>query len=600
MQDAQLVVVERRAATGGQPGPPEDLVGQQVADTGQALLVHQARLQRCRRPVVPRTNCEGRPELGQRHAERVGAETPHVGRQLEGAETAGVVHRQIATVLEGDAGPHPLLLEDPGPVAQPVESLVSVDHQASGHAEAHAEGRPVRGVEQEELAPSTRLGEGAADQGGPEALRRRAAPAVAGVDHPDPRDRPAQGLLGQDPVQLDFEDLGHRRTVSDHPGVAEYGGPMPPEKPQWAELFTEVVTSGLCTGCSACVISCPYDVLGYDDSDGVYRPFHVDAEGGPDNCTHGLKGCTLCTRACPRFRTWEPEIETHLFGRARTEDEVAGIARRTVLARATDADVAGVGQDGGLVSALLIWAFEHDVIDAALVSGLEGDGSTWKAVPQVAWNKEDILATAGSRYTYSANPLAYPEAIAAGAERIALVGMGCQASAPPVMQARKAGKIARRFTLSIGLLCSKTFDDAIFPELFEAKYGLARADIVKMNIKGVFQVWMKDGSYHEVPLKEAHGWTREGCTSCPDFAAEHADISTGGIGAFGDWTLTLLRTEKGEALFDDMEAAGVIETRPIEDDPGAVTLLNKLSRVSRKRWPATAVPMPGRLPAPAS
>ena len=259
-----------------------------------------------------------------------------------------------------------------------------------------------------------------------------------------------------------------------------------------------------------------------------------------------------------------------------------------------------MGQDGGLVSALLIWAFEHDVIDAALVSGLEGDGSTWKAVPRVARTKEDVLATAGSRYTYSANPLAYAEAIEGGAERIALVGMGCQASAPPVMQARKAGKVARRFALSIGLLCSKTFDDAIFPELFEAKYGLARADIVKMNIKGVFQVWMKDGSYHEVPLKEAHAWTREGCTSCPDFAAEHADISTGGIGAFGDWTLTLLRTEKGEELFNDMEAAGVIETRPIEDDPGAVTLLNKLSRVSRKRWPATAVPMPGRLPAPAS
>jgi len=209
-----------------------------------------------------------------------------------------------------------------------------------------------------------------------------------------------------------------------------------------------------------------------------------------------------------------------------------------------------------------------------------------------------VLATAGSRYTYSANPLAYPEAIAGGAERVALVGMGCQASAPGVMQARKAGKVARRLALSIGLLCSKTFDDAIFPELFEARYGLAPADIVKMNIKGVFQVWMRDGTYHEIPLKEAHAWTREGCTSCPDFAAEHADISTGGIGDFGDWTLTLIRTEKGEELFDAMEQAGVIETRPIEDDPGAVALLNKLSRASRKRWPATAVPMPGRLPAP--
>ena len=89
-------------------------------------------------------------------------------------------------------------------------------------------------------------------------------------------------------------------------------------------------------------------------------------------------------------------------------------------------------------------------------------------------HREDVLATAGSRYTYSANPLAYAEAIEGGAERIALVGMGCQASAPPVMAARKAGKVARRFALSIGLLCSKTFDDAIFPELFEAKYGLAR------------------------------------------------------------------------------------------------------------------------------
>ena len=53
-------------------------------------------------------------------------------------------------------------------------------------------------------------------------------------------------------------------------------------------------------------------------------------------------------------------------------------------------------------------------------------------------------------------------------------------------------------------MCSKTFDDAIFEELFEAKYGIRRADIVKMNIKGVFQIWTTDGHFHEVPLKEAH------------------------------------------------------------------------------------------------
>lgn len=371
---------------------------------------------------------------------------------------------------------------------------------------------------------------------------------------------------------------------------------MPPEKPHWAHLYREVVTSGLCTGCAACVVACPYDVLGYDDTGGKYRPFHVDEAGGVDDCTHGEKGCTLCTRACPRFRDWETEIDTYLHGRERTAEEVSGISRQVVLARATDEELRSGGQDGGFVSALLCWALDNDVIDAALVSYVEGDGTSWRAVPGVARSRSDVIASAGSRYTYSANPLAYADAIGGGAERIALVGMSCQASAPPVMAARKAGKVARRFVLTVGLLCSKTFDDAIFPELFEQHYSLKRADITKINIKGVFQIWTRDGGYHEVPLKEGHAWTREGCKQCPDFAAEHADLSTGGIGAFGDWTLVLSRTDRGEEALAGLIRDGVIETRPIEDDPGAVTLLNRLSRVSRRRWPESGPAAPRLIP----
>ncbi|EQD78650.1 protein containing Coenzyme F420 hydrogenase/dehydrogenase beta subunit, partial [mine drainage metagenome] len=89
---------------------------------------------------------------------------------------------------------------------------------------------------------------------------------------------------------------------------------------------------------------------------------------------------------------------------------------------------------------------------------------------------------------------------------------------------------------------------------------------------------MRDGSYHEVPLKEAHAWTREGCKQCPDFSAEHADISTGGIGAFADWTITVVRTDKGRELMDAMVAASSIEVRPGADDPGAVELLKARPR----------------------
>ncbi|HVM65401.1 MAG TPA: Coenzyme F420 hydrogenase/dehydrogenase, beta subunit C-terminal domain [Acidimicrobiales bacterium] len=374
---------------------------------------------------------------------------------------------------------------------------------------------------------------------------------------------------------------------------------MPAEKLHWTHLFHEVVTSGLCTGCAGCVIACPHDVLGYDDAEGHYKPFNFEEGTAADQCSHGDRGCTLCTRACPRFRDWEEEADSLLFGRVREVDEVAGISKDIVLARATDPQVLDLGQDGGLVSAILLWALDHGIVDAALVSYLEGDGASWKAVPGVARTREEVLASAGSRYTYSANLLAYGDAIGSGAEKLALVGMGCQTSMPPVMSARKGGKVPRKFALSIGLLCSKTFDDAIFPELLEARYGLKREEIVKMNIKGVLQLWTRDGGYHEVPLKECHEWTREGCLACPDFAAEHADISTGGIGAFNDWTLTLVRTDAGREVMGGMVADGVVEVRPGDDDPGAISLLRKLSRVSRKRWPEVAVDAPRRVPPPA-
>ena len=357
---------------------------------------------------------------------------------------------------------------------------------------------------------------------------------------------------------------------------------------QWKELYEEVITSGLCTGCAGCVIACPHDVIGYKHEPGAYKPFHLEEELGPDNCGHGENGCTLCTRACPRFRSWETEADEHLHGRARHDDEMSGIYKDILLVRAADDSVYEAGQDGGLVSSILIWCLENKIIDGALVSVLEGGTGGWKAKPGVATNRDEVLAGAGSRYTYSANTIAYGEAVERGLENLALVGMSCQTSIGPVMWHRRAGKVSKPIKLNIGLLCSKSFDDSLFDELFYLKYGLRKENIVKMNIKGVFQVWMDNGDYHEINLKECHAWTREGCHHCPDFAAEHADISTGGIGNETDWTLTIVRTDLGRAVINAMIEDGVIETRPGDDDPGAIALMHRLAENSRKRWPEWA------------
>jgi len=365
-----------------------------------------------------------------------------------------------------------------------------------------------------------------------------------------------------------------------------------PDKPEWKHLFHEVLEPGKCTGCAACVIACPHDVLDYKHEDGGYLPFNIENFSIPDFCSHGQKGCTSCTRACPRFRDWEEDADEQLFGRSRSKEEVFGQYESIFLSRSTDKAIQEVGQDGGLVSSILIYALENQVIEGALVSSTD---ENWVASPSLATSKDEILASAGSRYTYSANTLAYNQAKEQKLEKLALVGMGCQASAPAIMQARKAGKVGRRIELTIGLLCSKTFTDAIFKELIEAKYGIKREDILKFNIKGRFHIWATNDRYLEIPLKECHEFTRPGCKKCPDFAAEHADISTGGIVNHDGWTLTIVRTQRGREILEKMLNENWLEKKNIEEDPGSVELLIRLSTKQRKRWSQES--SPGLLPA---
>src|SRR5690606_29940058 len=111
---------------------------------------------------------------------------------------------------------------------------------------------------------------------------------------------------------------------------------------------------------------------------------------------------------------------------------------------------------GGFVTAALLWGLETGRIDGAALSR-PSPTRPFDSEPFLATSAEEILECAGSVYTYSASPLALPEAERHGLGSIALVGPGCQASLPGVAQARGLGRLRSRIGVTLGLFCSRTF-----------------------------------------------------------------------------------------------------------------------------------------------
>jgi coenzyme F420 hydrogenase subunit beta len=256
---------------------------------------------------------------------------------------------------------------------------------------------------------------------------------------------------------------------------------------------------------------------------------------------------------------------------------VLGTYKEALSARSTDKQIQKISQDGGIVTSLLSFALDEKIIDGAVVAGPGKD--MWKPEPLVAMTSDEILAAAGTKYTFSPNVFMLKNAARQyGLEKIGTVAIPCQLMGIRKMQSYPFGVrfVADKIAMILGIYCMENFP---FESLrtFMGKMGVNPDMVEKMDIgKGKFWIHTADETL-SIPLKETHGYEQNGCKVCLDYVAELSDLSTGSVGSPDGWSTVLTRTDAGESLFKMAVDAGLIETKPMADVKPGLGLLEKLA-----------------------
>ncbi len=207
------------------------------------------------------------------------------------------------------------------------------------------------------------------------------------------------------------------------------------------------------------------------------------------------------------------------------------------------------GQDGGVVTALLVKGFKEHIFDAAVVI-YRGEGYSAKIV--VATNINEVIAAGGTRYLRVNVTKKLRELISLGRKKIAIVCTPCEAKAVRKIQQSLKNECE---IIVIGLFCFEAFNKTKLKAEMCSRFGIDLDKVGKTQIRqGKFTVFI-DGKEFSCKVNDLDCAAEKACLYCDDFTSRFADVSVGSVGSKYGFSSVIVRSRAGVELVKNLDVA---------------------------------------------
>ncbi|MEZ4526636.1 MAG: Coenzyme F420 hydrogenase/dehydrogenase, beta subunit C-terminal domain [Desulfobacterales bacterium] len=315
------------------------------------------------------------------------------------------------------------------------------------------------------------------------------------------------------------------------------------------ELFEDVIQKDICIGCGACTELCPYFQNYFGKT---ARIFPCDRKEG------------RCFAYCPKTEVDLDALSVR-FHQKNCTGEALGNYSEILSSKAGKKVSAGVFQGGGTVSALMAFALENGIIDAAVLT----DQENGIPAPRLVTDAGEVIRCAGSKYMAAPTLSAFNRGVKEGFRRMGVVGTPCQMTALAQIRTNplEMPDFADPVGVAVGLFCTWALDTRRFAAFLSGR--VEKEKIRTMDVPpppAEIMIIESETKRLEIPLSEIRPMIPQTCGICPDMTAEWADLSVGAVEGRPGWNTLIIRTERGKEIVEKACREGWLITEAMPEE----------------------------------